>query len=139
MINSFDELPEEAAQTLKYYYFDKWKSRIEGNDADEAEAITRPLYVYLQRMFFQARYDKMSDSERLMFHYFAETLLEKDAGYKGLIYGGNENLINDDADHDLYADRMFDRLWKLYIEDAGNGLVKKKPSTVISRVLDLFR
>lgn len=136
MFNHFSEIPQEHADTLKTYYFDKWKGQIDAPEADQAGDFVRPGFIYLQRMFWQARYDKMSTAEKDMFDLFSCEILEPEAGYKGIKY--RENLIGD-VDHDLYAARMFDRLWKLYAEDETNGLLPKKKPTVVSRVLDLFR
>lgn len=139
MINSFSDIPAEPAETLKSHYFDKWQGKIDGSDVGDAETFVKSSFIYMQRMFFQARYDKMSTEERLMFHYFATNLLDEAAGYKGMVFGSNENLIADGADHDLYADRLFNRLWELYVNEPSNGLQKKATKTVVSRVLDLFR
>jgi hypothetical protein len=50
---------------------------------------------------------------------------------------GKEVLLGD-VDHDLYAARIFGRLWKLYVDDPENGLSSSIKTDLKPTDLHLF-
>jgi hypothetical protein len=119
MILHFSEIPDEHARTLKASYFDTWKGKISVEEPSAAALEVRLPFIYFQRMFWRGRYDLISDAEKTMFDFISRQVLEDEAGYNGM--HGKEVLLGD-VDHDLYAARIFGRLWKLYVDDPENGL-----------------
>ena len=132
---SIAEIPAKHLATLKACYFDTWKGRIEAPEAELAAEIIRADFIYMLRMFWQARFDMMSAAEKRMFDFFSRELLEPEAGYRGT--RRRKSLIGD-VDPDLYASRMFLRLWKIYLTDASCGLMHRRRPPANPQMLDLF-
>lgn len=135
MILHFSEIPEEHARTLKTSYFDTWKGKISSAEPSVAALEVRLPFIYFQRMFWRGRYDLFSDAEKALFDFISRQVLENEAGYYGMHEKG---VLLGDVDHDLYAARIFDRLWKLYVDDASNGLSSSMKTDLKSTDLHLF-
>lgn len=137
MILHFSEIPEEHARTLKDSYFDKWKGKIDVDEPDAASLEVRLPFIYFQRMFWKARYDILSDAEKKMFDFISSEVLDDEAGYNGM---HPKQVLLGEVDHDLHAGRVFERLWKLYVNEASNGLcpAQKMERNLATSDLDLF-
>jgi hypothetical protein len=67
--------------------------------------------VYMLRMFWQARYDKMNSASKNSFDWISQNILPADIAYKGIQI--NTNLISLDVDHTQLAFDIFEILYAL--------------------------
>lgn len=99
MIKSFSEIPEPVRFCLEKYFSDAEKNQ------------SRETFVYMLRMFWQARYDKMNSASKNSFDWISQNILPADVDYKGIQI--NTNLISLDVDHTQLAFDIFESLYAL--------------------------
>jgi hypothetical protein len=103
-----------------------------------AKALVKESVVYSLRMFWQARYDKLSAEKVLAFDTLCKEILDPALGYKKPL----RSVAMADQDHYALADSVFESIWGLYMAD--DQILIKKPifesadSGFFSRLKSLF-
>jgi hypothetical protein len=119
MIQSFDEIPANVQVFLERYFSEKTKSAMQES------------FVYMLRMFWQSRYDKMNADHKECFDWISLHCLPQHVVYGGLQF--QTNLISSDFDHTQLATDVFKLLYDLKFP-----VVVKPKKTFIELVLGFF-
>lgn len=119
MIHSFDEIPANVQVFLNRYFSEKTKSSMQES------------FVYMLRMFWQSRYDKMNADHKECFDWISNHCLPQHVVYGGLQF--QTNLISSDFDHTQLATDVFKLLYDLKFP-----VVVKPHKTFIEAVLGFF-
>lgn len=101
MYKSFDEIPENRKEFILPY--------LTKPDLNQA----RDSFVYILRMFWQARFDKMSPLYQENLDWVSFNFLPENVEYTGIKFG--ENLVSSDFDHYELATSIFDNINSLYL------------------------
>jgi len=99
MIKSFDEIPPNVQIFLDRYFSEKTKAGMQES------------FVYMLRMFWQSRYDKMNADHKVCFDWISQHCLPQHVVYGGLQF--QTNLISSDFDHTQLATDVFKLLYDL--------------------------
>lgn len=99
MIESFSEIPESVRVFLDKYLSEKDKIK------------SKEMFVYMLRMFWQSRYDKMNSSSKENFDWLSQHFLPENVVYSGVQL--HTNLISSDLDHTKLASDVFEHLYAL--------------------------
>lgn len=106
MYKSFDELPENRKEfILPYLTRPNMKE-------------SRDSFVYILRMFWQARFDKMNSLYKENLDWISSNFLPENVEYTGIKFG--ENLVSSDFDHYELATSIFDKINSLYLGKTEN-------------------
>ncbi len=103
-----------------------------------AKALVKEPLVYLLRMFWQSRYDKLSTEQVLAFDTLCLEILDPSLGYKKPL----RSVAMPEQDHYALADSVFEAIWALYVAD--DQLTIKKPALapkevgLLSRLKSIF-
>jgi len=119
MIKSFDEIPANVQVFLDRYFSQKTKSEMQEG------------FVYMLRMFWQSRYDKMNAEHKECFDWISLHCLPQHVVYGGLQF--QTNLISSDFDHTQLATDVFKLLYELKFP-----VVVKPKKTFIGMIRSLF-
>lgn len=119
MIQSFEEIPANVQVFLERYFSEKTKSAMQEG------------FVYMLRMFWQSRYDKMNTDHKDCFDWISNHCLPQHVVYGGMQY--QTNLISSDFDHTKLATDVFTLLYNLRFP-----VVVQPKKTLIESVLSFF-
>lgn len=120
MFNTFSEIPTEQRNFI-LSYFNAWQGKVSQVDTYYAKAFVRESFVYMLRMLWQARYDKMSSETKENFDWISKNFLPDSVPYAGATKV-RELLIPSDFNHDKLAEDVFSDLWALYQFSEFSGL-----------------
>jgi hypothetical protein len=119
MIKSFDKVPANVQVFLDRYFSEKTKAAMQES------------FVYMLRMFWQSRYDKMNADHKVCFDWISQHCLPQHVVYGGLQF--QTNLISSDFDHTQLATDVFKLLYDLKF-----SVVVKPKKTIIGMIGSLF-
>lgn len=136
MIQQFSDIPEVERAFLIQRYLGQWRGKVAPEEHEAAEAHVRKEFIYLLRMFWQARFDKMDSESIEVFDYLSKNMLPADAKYKGPVRG--ENLVDTSRFYQL-SDDLFKNLWSCYKQDPESGLVSEEKKSIMERLTSVFR
>lgn len=119
MIQSFEEVPANVQVFLERYFSEKTKSSMQES------------FVYMLRMFWQSRYDKMNADHKECFDWISKHCLPPHIVYGGMQF--QTNLISSDFDHTKLATDVFTLLYDLRFP-----VVVQPKKTLIKSVLSFF-
>lgn len=117
MINSLKDIPDNVQVFLDRYFSGKTKAAMQES------------FVYMIRMFWQSRFDKMNAVHKECFDWISHHCLPQHVVYSGVQF--QTNLISSDFDHTKLANEVFNLLYDLKFP------VKKKKTfieTIVSFV-----
>lgn len=134
MITTFEGIPENERRVLVGNYLGRWRGKVPSTEADQAREYVREGFVYMQRMFWQARFDKMDSDSRDMFDWLSKSLLSEDVSYTGIKHS---QLLIDHGNHSQLANEIFDKLWKYYAATPDSGLMIEK-QTLLRQIFGFF-
>lgn len=123
MIKNFNDIPEENKDFLSPY--------VENKNLEKS----REDFVYLLKMFWQARFNKMSPLYRENFDWVCNNFLPENVEYNGIKFG--ENLISSDIDHTFLAHSVLDEIQKLYKNKSINKINKK--ISLFEKIINSFK
>lgn len=112
MFKTFSEIPTEQRDFI-LSYFNAWQGKVSQADSVYAKKFVRESFVYMLRMFWQARYSKMASDNKKHFDWISKKFLPNGVTYLGPVNTG-ELLIPSDFNHDQLAEDVFSDLWALY-------------------------
>jgi hypothetical protein len=87
----------------------------------QAKKLVKEPLMYLLRMFWQARYDKLSAEQVLPFDTLCQEIMDPSMGYKKPL----RSVAMPGQDHYALADSVFEAILALYLAD--NQITIKKP------------
>ena len=112
MFKTFSEIPSEKRNFI-LSYFNTWQGKVSQDSPIAAKQHVRESFVYMLRMLWQARYDKMSVETKENFDWISQNFLPDGIPYKGTT-AFQELLIPNDYNHNQLAEDIFSDLWVLY-------------------------
>lgn len=136
MLSSLDEIPDYERSILTERYFDRWLEKVQPDDSEGAKAYVQETFVYMIRMFWQGRLDKMDTDSRALFDWVSLNALPEDAGYKGTGHGFR---LADGANGDRLAREVFDEFWSLYETSPASGLKRQEQQSLFDRMRGFLR
>lgn len=120
MPSTFSSIPIEQRNFI-LSYFNNWQGKVPQDSPIGAKQYVRESFVYMLRMLWQARYDKMSVETKDNFDWISRNFLPDGVPYKGTT-AFQELLIPSDYDHNQLAEDVFSDLWVLYQFSEYSGL-----------------
>jgi hypothetical protein len=135
MILALNDIPERERIILMERYLNRWQGTIPATDFDKAKDYAQEGFVYMLRMFWQARYDKMDGDSKALFDWLSSNMLSEDVEYKGT---KRAQLIINHDDHHRLAREVFENLWKHYAASPESGLILAERQTLTGRIFGLF-
>lgn len=120
MFKTFSEIPTEQRDFI-LSYFNAWQGKVSQADSVYAKKFVRESFVYMLRMLWQARYDKMSSETKNNLDWISKNFLPDSVPYTGATKV-RELLIPSDFNHNQLAEDVFSDLWALYQFSEYSGL-----------------
>jgi hypothetical protein len=136
MADLFDDMPEHERSTLIERYLTRWRDKVSPAQPEKAKLHVQEDFVYMLRMFWQARFDKMDTASRDVFDWVSKNFLPETVRYKGV---KNSQLLIEHPNHGQLAHQVFDEIWAQYEASPHSGFVLEEKQSFTSRLMGLFQ